>query len=118
MASLTAEELEKLTEVAFEVLIEPRTKGTGWLVDTAACVNHEAHAAATTSSRAVPGSTLPAVRTRARDRRTKMPRSRRKIGARTTRSGFPDLRGMEKTEFASREGGGITRADRRRLVGR
>ena len=52
MASLTAEELEKLTEVAFEVLIEPRTKGTGWLVDTAACVNHEAHAAATTILRA------------------------------------------------------------------
>ena len=46
MASLTAEELEKLTEVAFEVLIEPTSKGTGWIVDTAACVNREANAAA------------------------------------------------------------------------
>lgn len=52
MASLTPEELEKLTEVAFETLIEPTTKGTGWIVDTASCVNREAHAAATMILRA------------------------------------------------------------------
>ena len=52
MASLTAEELDDLAKIAFEVLIEPTSKGTGWIVDTAACVNREALAAATMILRA------------------------------------------------------------------